>query len=142
MKLFPLILLNLIFINCAFSQNDQTNKRKSYGGVTEITFEIGSRRRIIKVDVEGDFHGDTAWRESIKRRLNTLKFVEKGAKRGMYVVRVRYIVDKEGNVSDVERINDPGYGMGAESVRAVKASTKWGPGPVRPMKPTYVPRQS
>ena len=135
MKLLLLIFVNLIFINEAFSQK----QRKAYG-VIEIKFEIGSKRRITKVDVEETISdADTVVRESVKKSLNTSTKVDRGAKRGMYIVRVRYIIDKEGHVSDVECIKDPGYGMGAISVRAVKKSTNWGPGPVRAARPTYSP---
>jgi hypothetical protein len=138
MKLLLLIFVNVIFLNKAFSQNDPINQRKSYG-VIDIKFEIGSRRKITKVDVEGNFGADTAVRESIKKSLNTSTSVDRGAKRGTYTARVSFIIDKEGHISDVECIKDPGYGMGAISVRAVKKSTRWGSGPVRPMKPTYAP---
>jgi hypothetical protein len=121
MKLYLFILINLIFINKAFNQ------------VIEIKIEIGAKRRVTKVDVDGNFAGaDTVLRESVKRRLGTSKF--KGAKKGTYTVRVAYIVTKDGSMADVECIKDPGYGMGAESVRAVKASGKWGTGPVRAAK--------
>jgi len=123
MKLFLLILVSFIFINKAYSQSD-----------IKIKFEIGRKRKITKVDVEGGPAGDTASRERIAKRLNSSKVVAKGAKRGTYTVRVRYIVDKEGSISDVECIEDPGYGLGAESVRAVKASSLWKPGPVRVRK--------
>lgn len=134
MKLLLLILVNFIFINNAISQT----KRKAYG-VIEINFEIGAKRRITKVDVADNYNPDTALVESIKKRLATSTSVERGAKRGTYTAKVSYIVDKEGNISDVECINNPGYGMGAISVRAVKASTKWASGPVRAAKPTYIP---
>ena len=134
MKLLLLIFVGLIFINKAFNQN----QHRAYG-VIEVKFEIGSKRRITKVDVEGNFGADTVLRETIKKRLNTSTSVDRGAKRGTYTVRVSYIVDKEGNISDVECIKDPGYGMCTISVRAIKGASKWGPGPVRPMKPTYIP---
>ena len=134
MKLLLLILVNFIFINNAVSQT----KRKAYG-VLEIKFEIGAKRRITKVDVGDINNPDTALMETIKKRINTSAPVDRGAKRGTYTAKVSYIVDKEGNISDVECINDPGYGMGAISVRAVKASTRWVSGPVRAAKSTYVP---
>jgi hypothetical protein len=133
MKLLLLILVNFIFINNAISQT----QRKAYG-VIEIKFEIGAKRRITKVDVEGKDGADTALIESVKKRINTSSSVDRGAKRGTYTASVAYMIDKEGHISDVECIKNPGYGMGAISVRAVKASTKWG-GPVRAAKPTYMP---
>ena len=128
MKLFLLTLVNLISINKAISQY-----------VIEIKIDIGAKKRITKVDVEGNFSGaDTAWRESIKKRLSTSTFKAKGAKRGQYTAKVRFIADKDGNISDVECVQDPGYGMCGESVRAVKGASKWGPGPVKRMKSTPV----
>lgn len=134
MKLLLLILVNIIFLNNVFSQNE----RNRYG-VMEIKFEIGAKRRITKVDVERKYDADTALTESIKRRIKTSTSVDRGAKRGTYTASVAYIVDKEGNISSVECIKDPGYGMGAISVRAMKACTNWGSGPVRAAKPTYMP---
>lgn len=139
MKLLLLIFVSLIFINKAVSQKQS----KGYGN-TEIKFEIGSKRKITKVDVEGNFSdADTAFIERLKRRLSASTF--KRAKKGTYTVKISFIVDRDGNVSDVECIKDPGYGMCAESVRAVKASSKWvvpeGGIPVRPAKsPSNKPR--
>ena len=133
MKLLLLILVNFIFTNNAISQN----KRKAY--VIEIKFEIGAKRRITKVDVGDNCNPDTALIESIKKRLATSTSVDRGAKKGTYTARVAYIVDKEGSISGVECISNPGYGMDAISVRAVKASSKWASGPVRAAKPTYMP---
>ncbi len=125
MKLFILILLSFIFINKACSQ-----------AIIEI--EIGSGRTAPKVDVKGTYaEKDTAWRKNVINHINTSKFIRKGAKKGTYIVIVNFIVDKDGVISDVECVNDPGHEMGAEAVRAIKGSSKWLPGPVRPMKSTY-----
>ncbi len=122
MKLFLLIVASLIFFNKTYSQNS-----------IEIKIEIGRKRKIAKVDVEGSFSGgDTTLRERITKRLSASKFVAKGAKRGTYTVIVRYIVAKDGNIADVECINDPGYGLCQESIRAVKVAKAWNPaGPVK-----------
>ena len=37
-------------------------------------------------------------------------------------------MDKEGKVTEVKALNDPGYGTAQEAVRAIKASGKWEPG--------------
>ena len=49
----------------------------------------------------------TAWKESIKKRLNKSTFVYKSAKRGKYTVRVSCIVDKNGNIADVSCEKNP-----------------------------------
>lgn len=126
MKLFLLIVVSFIFINKTYSQN-----------AIEIKIEIGRKRKITKVDVEGSFSGgDTALRERITKRLSTSKFVAKGAKRGWYTVKLRYIVAKDGNIADVECIDDPGYGLAQEAIGAVKVAA-WNPAgsfKVRPYK--------
>ena len=56
MKLFLLVLVNFIFINNVCSQ-------------TVIEIEIGSKKKVIKVDVTGAFaDGDTAWRKLIIKK--------------------------------------------------------------------------
>lgn len=138
MKLLLLIFVHFIFINKAFSQKQS----KGYAN-TEIKFEIGSKRRVTKVDIEGNFSdADTALIERIKKSLSASTF--KRAKRGTYTVKISFIVDRDGNVCDVECLKDPGYGMGAESVRAVKKSSSFvvpkGGSPVRaPKSPSNKP---
>ena len=42
-------------------------------------------------------------------------------------MRVQFIVDKEGNISDVQALNDPGEGLAGEAVRIIKKGPKWKP---------------
>jgi periplasmic protein TonB len=119
MKLFLLIVVSFIFINDAYSQK---------ANVIEIKIEIGRKRKITKVDVDGDFPGgDTAWRERITKSLSTSNFVAKRAKKGKYTVRVAYVVVKDGGIAEVKCINDPGYGMCNEAVRVIRKSPVWEP---------------
>jgi hypothetical protein len=113
MKLFLLILVNFIFINKTYSQN-----------IIEIKIEIGAKRKITKVDVEG---ADTALVKSIKKSLSSFVFVKKRPKKGNYIVRVAYIIAKDGSITDVRCLNDPGYGMGQESVRTIRKGSVWKP---------------
>ena len=115
MKLFLLILVSFIFINDAYSQK---------GNAIEIKIEIGRKRKITKVDVEG---ADTTMEESIKKRLSSLVFVKKRPKKGKYIVRVAYIIDKDGSITDVKCLDDPGYGMGQEVVRTIRKGPAWTP---------------
>ncbi len=43
------------------------------------------------------------------------------------MVRVQFIVDKEGNISDVKALNDPGEGLAEEAVHIIKRGPKWKP---------------
>jgi periplasmic protein TonB len=81
-----------------------------------------------KVEIEAEFPGGQgAWRKYLERNLNGQVASDGGAPAGSYTVVVQFIVDKEGNISDVKAVNDPGYGMGDEAVRAIKRGPKWTP---------------
>jgi protein TonB len=77
------------------------------------------------VQVEAAFPGD--WGKYLSRNLNPDVATENGAPAGNYTVVVSFIVDKQGNISEVQADNDPGYGMAAEAVRAIQRGPKWTP---------------
>ncbi|MCD2421961.1 energy transducer TonB [Niabella pedocola] len=78
-----------------------------------------------KVDQDARYSGD--WSRYLTQNLRGEVPVENGANPGNYQTIIQFVVDVEGNVSDVKVIKDPGYGMGAEAVRAIKQSGKWKP---------------
>lgn len=122
MKLFLLILVNLIFINKAYSQH-------AYGKII-IEIEIDSDSVFTKADIIGAVPGgDSTWKDSIIKKMNTSFFVKNGAKKGKYTVMVQYLIDKDGSIADVKCLNDPGYGIGQESVRAIRKRPAWEPAP-------------
>lgn len=80
------------------------------------------------VQVEAQFPGGIeAWARFLQRNLNADIPAENGAPLGKYTVLVAFNVDKEGNVSDIEALNDPGYGTAQEAVRVIKKSNQWIP---------------
>ena len=52
---------------------------------------------------------------------------ENGAPAGTYTVVVQFVVDKEGNMSDVKALTSHGYGMEDEAVRVIKKGPQWKP---------------
>lgn len=132
MKLFLLILVSFIFINKTYSQN-------GYGKIT-IEIEIDSDTVFTKADIIGAVPGgDSTWKDSAIKRMNTSIFVKNGAKRGKYIVVVQYIVDKDGIISDVKALTNHGYGMEKEAVKIVQKGPAWKPAPqggreVRPFR--------
>lgn len=68
-----------------------------------------------------------AWRQHLEKNLQ--KPIEKAAKKGMktgyYIVLVRFLVEKDGTMSDVKALNDPGYGLAEASVKVLKAGPLW-----------------
>jgi protein TonB len=81
-----------------------------------------------KVEVEAAYPGgEGAWRKFLEKNLNPSTPVDNGAPEGQYTVWIQFIVDKEGNVSEVKPLTSNGYGMEAEAVRVLKKATKWVP---------------
>jgi len=77
------------------------------------------------VDQQAKYSGD--WVRFLTANLRGDVPVKNGAKPGNYQALIQFIVDKEGNVSNVKVIKEPGYGMGEEAVRVIKTSGKWIP---------------
>jgi periplasmic protein TonB len=81
-----------------------------------------------KVEVEAAFPGgESAWRKFLERNLRADVATENGAPAGQYTVWVQFVVDKEGNVSDVKALTTHGYGMEDEAVRVIKKGPQWKP---------------
>ncbi len=80
------------------------------------------------VQIEAKFPGGpSAWNKFLERNLNSNTPVDNGAPPGNYTVTVSFLVDKDGNISEVNAINNPGFGTAAEAVRAIKKGPKWIP---------------
>ncbi|MEP6513847.1 MAG: energy transducer TonB [Parafilimonas sp.] len=77
------------------------------------------------VQIEAKFPGD--WNKYLERNLNSQVPTDNGAPPGKYTVTVSFLVDKDGNISEVQSLSDPGYGTSTEAVRAIKKGPKWIP---------------
>ncbi|HMJ48634.1 MAG TPA: energy transducer TonB [Ferruginibacter sp.] len=81
-----------------------------------------------KVEVEAEFPGgNSAWVRYLKNNLDANTPVDNGAPEGTYQVIVRFIVSKDGSISDVVAETKYGYGMEAEAVKIIKKGPKWTP---------------
>jgi protein TonB len=82
-------------------------------------------RIIRKVEIESEYPGGgAAWLRFLKRNLQYPQIAIDNEVQG-YVV-VMFIVDREGNVSDVQAVSGPDE-LRAEAVRVIKKSGKWTP---------------
>lgn len=85
-------------------------------------------KEFTSVQVEAKFPGGPdAWRKYLERNLNNQTPADNGASPGNYTVTVSFLVDKNGNISQVQALNDPGYGCAAEAVRVIQKGPKWTP---------------
>lgn len=98
-------------------------------GTVEINMpEENDAAAIHIVQVDAQFPGGlSAWSTFLERNLNAEIPVENAAPAGRYTVIVSFLVDKEGNISEVEALNNPGYGTAEEAVRVIKKSRQWTP---------------
>ena len=83
-----------------------------------------------KVEKEAKFPGGPeGWRRYLERNLNANVAADDGAPMGNYTVKVQFIVDKEGNISNVQPIEVPKAcpSCGPEAVKVIKRGPKWEP---------------
>jgi protein TonB len=70
------------------------------------------------------------WRRHLESQLQ--RYIEDAASQGMnpgqYTVQVRFLVEKDGSITDVKSLNDPGYGLGKGAEDVVKRGPRWSPG--------------
>jgi len=80
------------------------------------------------VQIEAKFPGGAgAWQKYLERNLNAQTPSDNGAPPGNYTVIVSFLVDKSGNISEVQAVNDPGYGCAQEAVRVIRKGPAWTP---------------
>lgn len=82
-----------------------------------------------KVEIEAKVD-PKQWRRHLESQLQ--RYIEDAAANGMapgqYTVQVRFLVERDGSIADVQSLNDPGYGLGKGAVDVVKRGPKWSPG--------------
>ncbi len=81
-----------------------------------------------KVEIEASYPGgDKAWIRFLQLNLDAGVPAKKKAPVGVYTVVIQFVVDKDGNVSDIKPLTKHGYGMEEEVVSVLKKSTRWKP---------------
>lgn len=100
------------------------------------------------VQVPAEFPGGLAgWTKYLEQNLNAelgVKYVKikKGQSVGKATVIVTFIVDKEGNISDVRAENKQHPKLVAEAIRVIKEGPKWIPATQNGRKVKYRHRQA
>jgi protein TonB len=77
------------------------------------------------VEVNAKFEGN--WEKFLRNNLNPEAPIDHGAPVGQYKVIIQFVVDLDGNVSDIKPLTNFGYGMEQEAIRVLKKATKWVP---------------
>ncbi|OYU55561.1 MAG: hypothetical protein CFE25_11640 [Chitinophagaceae bacterium BSSC1] len=71
--------------------------------------------------------GMSAWNKYLGRNLSNEFLIKQNAPPGTYKAVVNFLVDSEGNVSQVNAVNNPGYGVKEEAEKLIKKGPKWKP---------------
>jgi len=96
--------------------------------IVEVKKEDDENKIFDKVEIEASFPGgDSKWRQYLERNANGQVATDNGAPEGTYTTVVQFVVDKEGNISDVRALTNHGYGMEEEAIRVIKKGPKWSP---------------
>lgn len=94
-------------------------------GVIEI-YSKASGAVFSETETPPSFPGNyDSWRKHLERNLQYPKDAQDKGIQGKVVVQ--FVVDTEGNLSDIYAMNDPGGGLAQEAVRIIKSGPKWVP---------------
>jgi len=80
------------------------------------------------VDTPATFPGGrVAWIKYVQKNLHPGIGVENGARKGRYDVLIKFVIAKDGSLSNFIAETKYGFGMEAEVIRILKFSPKWIP---------------
>jgi protein TonB len=107
--------------------NPTLYKASSKRSVSESSYDD---KVFTKVQQSPQFPGGMEmWKKYLERNLNVNAATLGGVSRGTYNVKVQFITDKEGNVSNVQAIETPKEcpGCSVEAIKVIKKGPKWQP---------------
>lgn len=89
-----------------------------------------------KIEISASFPGGpAAWVRYLHKHL---RYPDEAVEAGLEaVVRVQFVVDREGSISDVHALNNPGGGLAEEAVRIIKRGPRWIPAEQNGTKVVY-----
>lgn len=109
-----------------FRAGDTENKYEQNNTQSEETSD--DNIVFTKVEHEAEFTGGLgSWRRFLEKNVDPKVPYKKNAPAGTYTVVTRFIVSKNGKVSDVIAESKHGYGMEAAAISAIKNSPDWNP---------------
>jgi periplasmic protein TonB len=114
------LLLLILFTNILLAQQTDSSKRPA---VDTTVFQR------VEVESSVDFQ---QWIDHLTKNLQSPieKAAKKGMKAGTYTVQVKFLVERDGSISDVQALNDPGYGLAKAAVKTVRTGPHWTAGEV------------
>jgi TonB-dependent SusC/RagA subfamily outer membrane receptor len=82
----------------------------------------------LKVESSPSFvGGEPGWRKFLERNLDASVPITKGAPTGSYTTKVRFLVDTDGSIRNIEALTHHGFGMEEEVIKVIKTGPLWIP---------------
>lgn len=122
------LLLTLFFASSLKAQQSTTDSRPTNAVVADSTSMATDGDKTIYTKTEVAATVDKKlWRRHLEFRLGepTINAMKDGIQPGKYTVDVRFVVEKDGSVSEAKALNDPGYGLAKSAVKVVQTGPKW-----------------
>ncbi|MBC7947923.1 MAG: TonB family protein [Chitinophagaceae bacterium] len=94
-------------------------------GIIEENKNVVSNEPFTTVEIDAKFNGN--WEKFLRQNLDPSMPGQHGAPTGRYTVLVQFVVDIDGNVSDIKALTSHGYGLEQEAIRVIRKSKKWEP---------------
>ncbi|MFY7900398.1 MAG: energy transducer TonB [Chitinophagaceae bacterium] len=104
---------------------DENDNEKVAKGFDENGIEIPNYVYQREAEFTG---GRQGWANFLMKTLNPDVPTRKKAPVGRYSVLISFLVNKDGSISEIKALNNPGYGTMEEAIRVMKKSPKWQPG--------------
>ncbi len=97
-------------------------------GVVEAP-KVDENQIFTKVEIEAQVDSKQ-WRRYLESNLQ--RYIEdardQGLPPGQYTVQVKFLVERDGSITDVQALNDPGYGLAKGAAEVLKKGPRWTPG--------------
>lgn len=117
----------LLFILCSFLTISSYAQKDTIPPPPEVWDT--TKQIFTKIDIEASVDRQQ-WIDHLTKNLQSPieKAARKGMKPGTYTVQVKFLVERDGSISDVHALNDPGYGLAKAAQKVVSTGPKWKPG--------------
>lgn len=123
-KSICLFLVAFIFSTTSFAQTFKDSVVQIKDTTSQNFLMDGTDTVFTKVEQFATFPGGMdGWRRYLERNLHYPRQAQKKSLQGM--VRMQMVVTKDGIVTDVKILSEPGGGLGEEAVRVIKEGPKW-----------------
>lgn len=126
---FHVLLVGTIFLITTHQNHFALKASQTNLADTVPTVAVNDTTVFEKPEIEASID-KVQWRQYLEKKLIDLvkTVTRKGMPDGKYRVMTRFIVEKDGSLTDITVLNDPGYGVGKELQKIIKTSPlQWTP---------------